>query len=49
MFQRFEDSFTLIETKNLKEHFVELHRAVNDMIVLSVKRMYIVLRSFIRY
>lgn len=31
MFQRFEESFTLIDAENLEEHFVELHWAVNDM------------------
>lgn len=31
MFQRFEESFTLIDAENLEEHFVELHRAVNDI------------------
>ena len=31
MFQRFEESFTMIEAGNLEENFVELHRAVNDM------------------
>ncbi len=31
MFQRFEESFTMIDVENLEEHFVELHWAVNDM------------------
>jgi hypothetical protein len=31
MFQRFEESFTLIDAGSLGEHFVELHCAVNDM------------------
>ena len=31
MFQRFEESFALIDAENLEEHFVELHLAVNDM------------------
>ena len=31
MFQRFEESFTMIDAKNLEEHLVELHWAVNDM------------------
>lgn len=31
MFQRFEESFTMIDAENLKEHFVERHWAVNDM------------------
>ena len=31
MFQRFEDSFTMIDAEKLEEHFVELHWAVNDM------------------
>ena len=31
MFQRFEESFTMIDAENLEEHFVELHWAVNDM------------------
>lgn len=31
MFQRFEESFTMIDAENLEEHFVELHRAVNDI------------------
>ena len=31
MFQRFEESFTMINAENLEEYFVELHRAVNDM------------------
>jgi hypothetical protein len=31
MFQRFEESFPIIDAENLEEHFVELHWAVNDM------------------
>ena len=31
MFQRFEESFALIDAENLEEYFVELHWAVNDM------------------
>ncbi len=31
MFQRFEESFSMIDPENLEEHFVELHWAVNDM------------------
>lgn len=31
MFQRFEESFTIIDAEKLEEHFVELHWAVNDM------------------
>lgn len=31
MFQRFEESFTMIDAENLEEHFVGLHWAVNDM------------------
>ena len=31
MSQRFEESFTMIDAENLEEHFVELHRAVNDI------------------
>ena len=31
MFQRFEESFSLIDAENLEECFVELHWAVNDM------------------
>ena len=31
MFQRFEESFTMIDAENLEEHFGELHWAVNDM------------------
>ena len=31
MFQRFEESFTMIDAENLEEHFVELHWALNDM------------------
>ena len=31
MFQRFEESFDMIDTENLEEHLVELHWAVNDM------------------
>lgn len=31
MFQRFEESFTMIDAENLEEHFVELHWAKNDM------------------
>lgn len=31
MFQRFEESFTMIDAENLEDHFVELHWAVNDM------------------
>ena len=31
MFQRFEESLTMIDAEKLEEHFVELHRAVNDM------------------
>ena len=31
MFQRFEESFTMIDAENLEEHFVELHWAVNNM------------------
>ena len=31
MFQRFEESFTMIDAENQEEHFVELHWAVNDM------------------
>ncbi len=31
MFQRFEESFTMIDAEKLEEHFVELHWAVNDM------------------
>ena len=31
MFLRFEESFTMIDAENLEEHFVELHRAVNDI------------------
>ena len=31
MFQRFEESFTMIDAENLEEYFVELHWAVNDM------------------
>lgn len=31
MFQRFEESFAMIDAENLEEHFVELHWAVNDM------------------
>ena len=30
MFQRFEESFTIIDAEKLEEHFVELHWAVND-------------------
>ena len=29
MFQRFEESFAMIDAENLEEHFVELHWAVN--------------------
>lgn len=31
MFQRFEESFTMIDAENLEDYFVELHWAVNDM------------------
>lgn len=31
MFQRFEESFSMIDAENLEVHFVELHWAVNDM------------------
>ena len=31
MFQRFEESFAMIDAENQEEHFVELHWAVNDM------------------
>ena len=31
MFQRFVESFVMIDAENLEEHFVELHWAVNDM------------------
>lgn len=31
MFQRFEESFSMIDVENLEVHFVELHWAVNDM------------------
>ena len=31
MFQRFEESFDMIDTENLEEHFLELHWAVNNM------------------
>ena len=31
MFQRFEESFTMIDSENQEEHFVEQHWAVNDM------------------
>jgi hypothetical protein len=31
MFQRFEESFTIIDAENQEEHFVELRWAVNDM------------------
>ena len=31
MFQRFEESFTMIDAENLEAHFVELHWAMNDM------------------
>ena len=31
MFQRFEESLTMIDAENLEEHFVELYWAVNDM------------------
>lgn len=31
MFQRFEESFVMIDAENLEEHSVELHWAVNDM------------------
>ena len=31
MFQRFEESLTMIDAEKLEEHFVELHWAVNDM------------------
>ena len=31
VFQRFEKSFTMIDAEYLEEHFVKLHRAVNDM------------------
>lgn len=31
MFQRFEESFSMLDAENLEEHFVELHWAVNDM------------------
>lgn len=31
MFQRFEESFSMIDAENLEENFVELHWAVNDM------------------
>lgn len=31
MFQRFEESFTMIDAEKLEEHFVDQHWAVNDM------------------
>lgn len=31
MFQRFEESYVMIDAENLEEHSVELHWAVNDM------------------
>ena len=31
MFQRFEESFSMIDAEDLEVHFVELHWAVNDM------------------
>jgi len=31
IFQRFEESFSMIDAENLEVHFVELHWAVNDM------------------
>ena len=31
MFQRFEESFVMIDAENLEEHSVELHWAVNNM------------------
>ena len=31
MFQRFEESFAMIDAENLEELFVELHWALNDM------------------
>ena len=31
MFQRFEESFVMIDAENLEEHCVELHWAVNNM------------------
>lgn len=31
MFQRFDESFTMIDAENMEEHLVELHWAVNDM------------------
>ena len=31
MFQRFEESLTMIDAENLEERFVEMHWAVNDM------------------
>ena len=31
MFQRFEETFTMIDAENLEGHFVELHWAVNGM------------------
>ena len=31
MFQRFDESFSMIDAENLEVHFVELHWAVNDM------------------
>ena len=31
MFQRFEESFTMIDAENLEDYFVELHWAVNDI------------------
>ena len=31
MFQRFDESFTMIDAENLEAHFVELHWAMNDM------------------
>ena len=30
MFQRFEESFTMIDAENLEAHFVELHWAMNE-------------------
>lgn len=31
MYQRFYDSFELIDPEGLEEYFVELHWAINDM------------------
>ena len=31
MFQRFEESFTMIDAENLEDYFVELYWPVNDM------------------